>query len=162
MPLEFGIIRRRLEQRIVGPNIIRQNHLFVDDPANDCGHGLVAARGLGLEELMFGAGEVNLRPEHCGRPLGSGIADGRFPQGLRLGLFKLTRFHTSTVCDAMYMCQALFNSAYSMLSTSACKLASTMFSLTPTVLQTSWLSVDSSRTRVFAAVPVPVSIIRTL
>src|SRR6185369_13746283 len=62
----------------------------------------------------------------------------------------------------LYICQYVFTSANSMLSTSACKLASTIFSLTPTVLHSSVPSVDCSRTRVFAAVPVAESRIRTL
>src|SRR5438093_2876893 len=45
-------------------------------------------------------------------------------------------------------------SAYSMLSISACKLASTIFSLTPTVPHSSLPLLDSIRTRVLAAVPV--------
>ena len=41
-----------------------------------------------------------------------------------------------------------------MLSTSACRLASMMFSLTPTVPHSRWPSLDWMSTRVFAAVPV--------
>ena len=46
-----------------------------------------------------------------------------------------------------------FNSAYSIESTKACKLASMMFSLTPTVPHSRLPSVEVMRTRVLAAVP---------
>ena len=46
-----------------------------------------------------------------------------------------------------------FNNRNSMLSSSACRLASMMFSFTPTVYQRSLPSVDSMSTRVLAAVP---------
>src|SRR4029077_20182519 len=55
-----------------------------------------------------------------------------------------------------------FNKANSMLSTSACKLASMMFSLTPTRPHSRLPSVDSMRTRVRAAVPATPSRMRTL
>ena len=49
-----------------------------------------------------------------------------------------------------------------MLSASACKLASMMFSLTPTVPHSRLPSVDVMSTRVLAAVPVLLSRMRTL
>lgn len=55
-----------------------------------------------------------------------------------------------------------FNKAYSMLSTSACRDAVMMFSLTPTVPQSRLPSVDWISTRVFAAVPATPSRMRTL
>ena len=55
-----------------------------------------------------------------------------------------------------------FNNRNSMLSSSACKLASMMFSFTPTVYQRSLPSVDSISTRVLAAVPVVLLRMRTL
>ena len=53
-------------------------------------------------------------------------------------------------------------SAYSMLSTNACKLASMMLSCTPTVPHSSLPSVDSIKTRVRAPVPAVVLRMRTL
>ncbi len=55
-----------------------------------------------------------------------------------------------------------FNNAYSIESTSACKLASMMFSLTPTVPHSRLPSLDVMSTRVLAAVPVVPLMIRTL
>ena len=57
---------------------------------------------------------------------------------------------------------SFFTSPYSRLSTSACRLASMMFSLTPIVVQLRVPSLDSIRTRVRAAVPIDESTIRTL
>lgn len=55
-----------------------------------------------------------------------------------------------------------FNSAYSIESTSACKLASMMFSLTPTVPHSRLPSLEVMSTRVLAAVPVVPLMMRTL
>ena len=57
---------------------------------------------------------------------------------------------------------ASLNSLYSKLSTRASQLASMMFSLTPTVLQTSAASRDSITTRTLAAVPARALTTRTL
>ncbi len=57
---------------------------------------------------------------------------------------------------------ALWISAHSRLSTSACRLASMMFSLTPIVPHSVTPSLDSISTRVVAAVPVVESMMRTL
>lgn len=57
---------------------------------------------------------------------------------------------------------AAYKSAYSIESTSACKLASMIFSLTPTVPHSVLPSVDVISTRVRAAVPATPSRIRTL
>jgi len=55
-----------------------------------------------------------------------------------------------------------FTRAYSRLSTSACRLASTMLSCTPTVPHSVVPSLDSISTRVRAAVPLFESMMRTL
>src|SRR5712691_7795394 len=57
---------------------------------------------------------------------------------------------------------ALFNSPYSRLSTSACRLASIMLSLTPIVPHSAAPLLDSMSTLVLAAVPVAESMMRTL
>ncbi len=57
---------------------------------------------------------------------------------------------------------ALLVNAYSMLSTSACRLASIIFSLTPTVPHSHLPSPLVISTRVLAAVPVAESRMRTL
>jgi len=73
------------------------------------------------------------------------------------------RFLTS-VCLACFVAAmaAAWINAHSRLSTSACRLASTMFSLTPMVPHSVTPSVDWISTRVVAAVPVVESMIRTL
>src|SRR5438477_7750398 len=70
--------------------------------------------------------------------------------------------HSPPMCTPHTCGLALLIRRYSMLSISACKLASIMFSLAPTVPHSSLPSVDSIRTRVLAAVPVAVSKMRTL
>src|SRR5205823_14944202 len=65
------------------------------------------------------------------------------------------------VCFVVYFSSSL-NSLYSIESTNACQLASMMFSLTPTVPQTSLLSRDSMTTRTRAAVPALALTTRTL
>src|SRR5262245_19563028 len=76
-----------------------------------------------------------------------------------------------TTGEAFYQAEAptprlatlrLFRRANSRLSTIACRLASTMLSLTPTVPHSDSPSLDSMRTRVRAAVPLPESMMRTL
>ena len=64
--------------------------------------------------------------------------------------------------DQIHAPAGLLISAHSRLSTSACKLASTMFSLTPMVPHSLTPSLDWISTRVVAAVPVDESMIRTL
>ena len=65
----------------------------------------------------------------------------------------------------VHLCSSVvyfFINLYSILSARACKLASMMLSLAPTVPQSSLPSVDSISTRVLAAVPVAESRMRTL
>ena len=64
--------------------------------------------------------------------------------------------------DEVHAPAVLLISAHSRLSTSACRLASTMFSLTPMVPHSVTPSLDWISTRVVAAVPVVESMMRTL
>jgi len=61
-----------------------------------------------------------------------------------------------------FAANSFFSSPYSRLSTSACRLASMMFSLTPMVVQLDTPSLDSMSTLVRAAVPTDESTMRTL
>src|SRR5436190_14114875 len=85
------------------------------------------------------------------RDIGSGGVIGYF-----LSLFMHPTYIYTPIC------QASFFRKYPMLSTKACRLASTIFSLTPTVLHSFLPSLDSISTRVLAAVPVAESRMRTL
>lgn len=73
---------------------------------------------------------------------------------------------TCKYCTNVHDCplgrSSSLDSLYSIASTSASQLASMMFSLTPTVPQTSWWSEDSMITRMRAAVPASLLTTRTL
>src|SRR5258707_507015 len=65
-------------------------------------------------------------------------------------------------CKLVKFVSHRFIKAYSMLSARACSDAVMMFSLTPTVPHSCFASLVVINTRVFAAVPVALSMIRTL
>ena len=165
VPLPGGIRRRRPQERIVGPDLIGHFHLLFDERPDDGGHGLPLPRRFILNELVLRSAQVYLGANHrlafcaAGNERLLQRSRLRLPPPVRLLLFTFMRL----IYITMYIRQLVFFvSRYSMDSARAWRLASMMFSSTPTVPHSALPSLDWISTRVLAAVPVALSRIRTL